>query len=271
MKTPFRSDPFIFGSLVPEAGFEWQKGIDDQARLASRADIGDLLQIKEPLKNSGLFIEFANLSPTKDAIRQFANTWGNLFNKFGEKDWIPGACLPKGGTSLQLWKNAIGQMRVLLNLWEAIKDHKQRHTELKKIIVWYKGGVRYSLSYPHGSSDAWIAAPELRPELLRTFVPGDVVWPAKYALQQEINARLSDPALVTAPQLIWTEDRDQRIILMPGGLLAAMWLQFAQAVTEEFQLKICLGCRKYFQIGPGGRRVDATTCSDACRQRKRRN
>jgi hypothetical protein len=58
---------------------------------------------------------------------------------------------------------------------------------------------------------------------------------------------------------------------MPPNLLAAMWLQFAHAVTGEFQLQLCAGCGKYFQVGPGARRADATTCSDACRQRKKRN
>jgi len=58
---------------------------------------------------------------------------------------------------------------------------------------------------------------------------------------------------------------------MPSNLLAAMWLQFAQFASGTFELKRCPGCGAYFQAGNGAkRRADAVTCSDACRQRKKR-
>ena len=72
------------------------------------------------------------------------------------------------------------------------------------------------------------------------------------------------------PRLAWTPDYHQRLIFVPSNLLAAMWLQFAQAVTGEFKLKRCEQCGEYFPVGPGGKRADAETCGDRCRQRKRR-
>ncbi len=103
------------------------------------------------------------------------------------------------------------------------------------------------------------------------FSENDVVLPAHYALQREINVRLSDYAAV--PQLTWTSDKHgqhQRIIFRLPNLLSAMWLQFAQAVTSEFQLKKCPVCHTYFQAGPGARRIDAITCGGKCRQAKRK-
>jgi len=273
MKT-FRPDPFMLKWGVPEAGYEWQKGSDSEPHLVSRAEIGSLVWIKEPLQNSGLFIEFANLKPTQDAIKQFANTWGDIFSKYGPLDLMPqqkGSLSLIMGASFEKWKDAIGEMRVLVRLWEAVKDPKHKRADLAKVITWAHGGVRYTIPFPHGAAHCWLAHPEIDRELLARFSPGDVLWPAKYALQAEINKRLANPEISCVPRLIWTAERNQRIIFTPMNLLGAMWLQFAQAVTEEFQLRVCEGCGKYFQIGPGGkRRADATTCGPACRQRKRR-
>jgi hypothetical protein len=61
-------------------------------------------------------------------------------------------------------------------------------------------------------------------------------------------------------------DDHQRIVFQPTNLLAAIWLQFARAVTEEYPLRICEGCGEYFQVGPG-RRAHTKTCKDRCRQR----
>jgi len=275
----FRSDPFIFRTIVPEAGYEWVKGHGSELYLVSKGEDSGFAWVKEPTAmNPGLFVEFANVKPSKDPILQFANNWGDIFFR--------GELLPDHsrkrkaiaiGESLEAWKDAIDQMRVLVRLWEAIKDHKNKskRAELQKIITWVEGGVRYAINFKRGSSHSWLAHPKVsspsKETLLARLTPGDVVWPAKHALQAEINRRISDESLPIFPQLIWTHERNQRIIFTPKCLLAAMWLQFAQAITQEFQLRVCEGCGKYFQFGPGGKkRADAKTCSDACRQRKRR-
>ena len=83
------------------------------------------------------------------------------------------------------------------------------------------------------------------------------------------------------PELTWTRDTKetlggyhQRIIFKPSNLVAAMWIQFAQAVTEELQMRRCDFCEEYFQVGPGAARDDARFCKDVCRVRawvKRKN
>lgn len=81
--------------------------------------------------------------------------------------------------------------------------------------------------------------------------------------------RLSENA--TIPELKWTPDTtesggyQQRIILRPQNLLAALWIQFARAVTEELQMRQCEFCGEYFQVGPGASREDAKYCKDVCR------
>lgn len=84
----------------------------------------------------------------------------------------------------------------------------------------------------------------------------------------EVNKRIAE--YVTTPRLAWTPDYGQRIIFEPSNLLAAMWNQFAQAITGDLRLKKCVVCGNYFQVGPGAKRADTITCGVACRQEESR-
>ena len=55
--------------------------------------------------------------------------------------------------------------------------------------------------------------------------------------------------------------------LVPSTLMAAMWIQFAQAVASGIQLRRCAVCPTWFVFGTGtGRRNSANYCSDRCRK-----
>ena len=57
-----------------------------------------------------------------------------------------------------------------------------------------------------------------------------------------------------------------KLKLQPPSLLAAIWLQFGQAITSDADLRFCAQCGNPFEAGAGsGRRADAKFCSDACR------
>lgn len=174
------------------------------------------------------------------------------------------------GASLQRWRAEIGDMRTLFDLWEQIREHKLKG--LGKILKWVDGKDATLLSYeirtPTGKLRGVLANSYFSQSDIDLFRKAGVLLPARTALQREVNLRLA--AHPTIPQLAWTPDRDHRILFKPPNLLAAMWLRFAEAITGEFQLKRCVECGKYFQIGPGGRRADSITCSNACRQAKYR-
>jgi len=189
------------------------------------------------------------------------------------------------GTSLRKWKWEIECMRSLVDIWKAIKAARKH--DLKRVIKWdAKDVVSYKIELPSGmSSGGILASPNLHQNLLTSFRSGDVVMPARYLLQGQINRRIADISssdhLAIVPLLVWCPgpridglakpDHHQRIIFEPTNLLAAMWLQFARAVTEEYQLQMCEGCGEYFQIGKGARRSHTKTCSSRCRQRASRN
>lgn len=266
MISQVKTDPFSFRCVVNKAGYEWSQGLLDTNDYLVPKDAPDARILVRDTPNA-LFQEFARLRATRDAIVEFAGKYGDLLSK-GPFVAVIGTT-PLTGTSFGRWKAEIGDMRVIVGLWEDIEQ--KREERLRKIVtIDSSKGVRYAIRTPKGERRRWLQHPDLADSSLTPFKPGDVFLPARYALQYEINTRLADTEIVTIPQLAWTPDQNQRLIFKPSSILAAMWLQLSQAVTGELQLKICEACGKYFQAGPGGRRADATTCSDACRQRKRR-
>ena len=58
-----------------------------------------------------------------------------------------------------------------------------------------------------------------------------------------------------------------RLQITPKNLLAAMWLQFAQAVTGDKEYRQCKQCGKPFEISlaPEGMRKSREYCTDPCR------
>jgi hypothetical protein len=269
MIKPFNNDPFGFYCYVEEEGYEWTKArADSEPRLIGRGDFQSRTIVGKLPR--GVFLEFADLSPTQESIQKFAARYGNLFDRHDviDTEELRGRIL--GGSTFKKWKEAIDDMGCLVRLWEAIK--KQNKKELRKAITWNSKGVRYTIQ----NRGVWLTH-AFSPDPIK-FKPGDPIMPARYALQAELNRRIADPENVTVPRLVWTredkgagdEEKYQRIVFTPPSLLAAMWLQFAQTLTGKSELKVCKGCKRHFLAGPGGRRANAETCRDACRQLKYR-
>lgn len=55
--------------------------------------------------------------------------------------------------------------------------------------------------------------------------------------------------------------------LRPDTLWDAILLQFQQSLSSGTALKECGYCKKWFEVGPTGKRADARFCSDDCRNR----
>jgi hypothetical protein len=79
-------------------------------------------------------------------------------------------------------------------LWEQIKE--RRLADLKKVITRTDKGISYEL----GGGYVMLANADILLETsMRRFAPRDVLLPAKYALQKEINRRLSDAHTLLRP------------------------------------------------------------------------
>lgn len=80
------------------------------------------------------------------------------------------------------------------------------------------------------------------------------------------------PTLVKSPLKTLTTVRQSRRPSMAlehyaPTLLALLWLQLADAMSQSVEYRRCDGCPNYITIHPDAHRKHKTTCSDACRQR----
>jgi hypothetical protein len=161
-------------------------------------------------------------------------------------------------------------MATLVALWEATRQHDI--ATLGKWIFWRGDGVFFERSEAGRKRAKLIAGLGATPERFEKLQRGDLLSPALMALQDQLNERFGDRPSATIPRLIMTVNGDLQLVLRSSSLLAALWLQFAQAVAGNYQLQVCQGCGRYFQVGAGAaKRADATTCTGACRQRALRN
>src|SRR5439155_9213416 len=115
--------------------------------------------------------------------------------------------------------------------------HSNKSKELSKFVIWYKDEagkdcVRFDSHpelpatacppFPITRKMAIIASCDYRPELLERLNRGDVIKPAMYWLQYEVNARLKD--LGAVPRLLWDHPRRHQklgLCIAPASLLCA--------------------------------------------------
>lgn len=64
-----------------------------------------------------------------------------------------------------------------------------------------------------------------------------------------------------------TKDDTISMVLVPRSLTSAIWLQFAQAITENYGFGQCDECLTWFEIAPGKGRPEKKFCSNACSMR----
>lgn len=272
MRREYR-ETFILRNGVCDAGYVWEKAEDGEPLLVMQNKPGVGIHPQE--LRAGVFRKFAELKTRQD-IKKFADMFGDLSNHWNDPPHrYDGTSVL--GRLLSEWTKAIEDMRVLVNLWDHIKE--RNYDALKKLIFFTDEGPEYVISRPKTGSHIGKLAQLTLPSGKRIqFSHNDLLLPARCALQIEVNARLSENAI--KPELTWTPDTNesggyhQRIVFRSKSLVSALWIQFAQAITEELQMRLCEFCGGYFQVGPGGSREDAKYCKDVCRVRawtKRKN
>jgi hypothetical protein len=102
---------------------------------------------------------------------------------------------------------------------------------------------------------------------------GDAQRRGQQALRIEINRVLTDTVTPSHTTLALTPELG--LARCPVNLLAYMWLCLARVVSGEIEERPCemfTSCGEYIYVGqgPGFQRNDTTTCSAACRQKKKR-
>ena len=225
----------------------------------------------DPLKESNLFLKFAALEPEPESIKNFADEYGLLTRGFflrtpaysypkGEdksKPWRHGGCLTLDEDSSKLktfgivqgepfafWRYAIAHIKAATTIWEMLGNEDL--AALEPMIFWdsEEDSVRvmvplvfknYSMVHPID-----VASWDYRPAVFERLRRGDVVKPAKLALQEIINKNLW--SLNVNPTLTLDDEGGLAPYFYPQTLLAAMWFQLFQAVIGEKKYKRCELC-----------------------------
>lgn len=156
--------------------------------------------------------------------------------------------------SLSTWFQQIDRMARATTLWSALKDADLK--QLKEVIKWRKRP--YSVEY---AGDTIIASKTINQDRLERMEYGNLTWPAWFYLQDKLNVGLQ----TIAPRLLWDASNEIRLFDVPDTLLAAMWLQFAQAVSGKRRYQQCGWCKQNFELTPGVGRADKKHCSPSCR------
>jgi hypothetical protein len=272
----------LFTWSKPESGHEWkQKGRWRGARyLVPR--LGAKGKVTEYAPHPGLFRTFASLNSAKDdarawEIKVFANAYGDIIAR-PQDDHVRLTTeveMVRTHATMETWCRAIQHMRRGVELWDWIND-TGKHEDLKRLFTRPKGAILYWQKHhplERKSDNTTCPALAMNKDVAK-YPVGEIVPLARKALHVEIQEALTDietPSHATACLVL----PEMQMVLRPVNLLAYMWLCFARVVSGEIEERRCemfARCGEYIYVGTGSglQRSDATTCSAACRQEKKR-
>jgi len=287
------TDVIHFEWRFSEAGYEWAKGktpATDKYGLFLVPQ-GIALSSNVPLAHSGLFRDFAATEPTKDAILNFANTYGSLGGRGNSKNCYLDDGRTGRGEPIELWKTEILSMKRAVKLWDMVQ------TQDLEGLVSQRVGLPEVEKY-RVEPDMWPIRPPLtdvtlsagtvqivndaasaprssrRPTRGPTYLPPPsrswpssrrITTPALSEVQSITNTHIEGRL---SPTLAWDRRSEcLRLFLIPDGLIGALWLQFAQAINRNKTYRQCLQCNRWFEISPQTARDSRRYCSNACRSK----
>jgi hypothetical protein len=230
----------------------------------------------QPLTVGDLFVQFSQTAPDEEAIRGFACKYGLLGDRtyFCALDRLPdpvvgGKFVVYDGEPISVWRQHIAAMRSAVDLWHLVQRGDRE--QLRKLLRWREtpggGGWTFRKDVPqvNGGVAWWLVLPVEGV----TFSAGDILTPARFHLQRQINHGL---LATVGTQVLWQPATNRQAVrIIPRSLLGAMWLQLARAVAGDVQYRECRECKRPMAIsGEEGRNVNALFCSPKCRQKDHR-
>jgi hypothetical protein len=232
-------------------------------------------------EHTALFIEFSETKKTKTGVLQFANRYGLLHSVYDNlkaiaKGMSPNRVIDPAVCTADDWFRAIQEIHNAVQLWQAIEkgeiDVDYRGLKWKNRVIYLPLRVVVDAYGTVQLVDTDAIAPRARDGRLSfadTSMRQALLRNARLGFWSHMNTRLTEHS--TSPQLFLTKNEDWQLAFEPADLLGAMWLQFAQVVSGNYQIRVCRGCGRPFQVGAGAnRRADAITCKDSCRQKAHR-
>lgn len=190
----------------------------------------------------GLFLRFAQLERDPEAVLNFANEYGSLL--------YIGLPLAVALTSVQ--DDCVES--VLFN-----KEDELPFSAEHGPLAGYYAGVVETLSYWYGVMERMRQALEAWEEAKRGSQG------ASDDLHEQIGENLGDALPL---RIRYGAGNSLELVISPGTLEKALWLQLALAVDGRKDFRKCANpaCGNWFEIGKWGSRTDRIHCSNACKQ-----
>jgi hypothetical protein len=239
-----------------------------------------------------LYLKFSSLKATQDLIKKFAADFGLLGLREEEGRVYPSSGKQCACELQSAWQNQIVALDEAVELWRMIRDARDGNgAELGQYVRWSDDltSVEYvfknlptfetHLGKMHGGS---IIAHHLEPksQLWNMFHQDPIIAPATYRLRDLVGRHGGISAMIdwdlstvkpskkgtSAPHL----DPDSLgIVFYPENLIAALWLQFAEAIAARRRIRRCLACRRWMSISASGDglRAERRSCEAKCRTR----
>lgn len=292
-------DPFEFWWEVRESGYRWamyeeevitvEGGVRKEPGeliLATKQKIGrsnsNILRYN-PLdkKYSGLFRQFSETDGDPKAMLEFANQYGSLLPFVRRIRLTEGA---KGkvyswsnGENLSFWQSQADAMNKVVRVWDMVVDKDEGAIEAHLLFDESRGlfyDSRGRLGGPdrdealNDKATEIIGFQALAPDIAEYLRPDDRLQRALYYIQATLNKWLTARI---SPEVRFNADATRvGVFHVPDSLIAAMWLQTAEAVQEGREYRKCRQCNRRFEIHPETHRKNTYYCSDKCKQREYR-
>jgi hypothetical protein len=273
---------------------DWLAGAAEHQFLMESEDTTEHWR-KHPAQE--LYLEFAKLELTTDAILRFANKHGRLgIPKFlyspevdysrvsGLHQLLPAGSDPRSkfavnervfgkplvaGEGFYQWRNELRLYQTFFRIWEWTASRNT--SALRRRIRWRTDGSGVHLNTGLDFIDCWITRAD-DPEGWSMLPRGRLIEPAKAFVTQQVTAKLRGNVVTglyyagKAPDPFKIE-----IGLQPVNLLTAVWVQFAELLTGKRIFKACEECGEWMDISEcarkGSKRLHER-CSRARRMRK---
>jgi hypothetical protein len=212
-----------------------------------------------PLRYTGLFRTFADVTPTHAGMLAFAHQYGLLRRS---ANWYG------------MWQKQIFALRRALQIWDLWRCEKIN--ELSDYFEWQTSekGAR-SLIYnshpgkrPESPEERKIEVIQIDDSLEKS-LEAKAYRIAPFYLSSIISRRMRRRVrLVT-----YWDSREGRMRRqdIPANLLGAIWLLFEQAVCGNKEFKPCPICGTWIELSRTAKRSDAIYCSGPCRSKAYRD
>ena len=106
--------------------------------------------------------------------------------------------------------------------------------------------------------------------MTQQFSEEDVAGAAHAYVRRVINRQLYE-GQVSAQLGLSPESTQDGLYLVPGSLLGALWLQFAQSLSEGREHRRCKFCGTWFEVGLDAWKTTKLYCGDPCRMKNYRH